>query len=56
MLAVAGGSVIAGIADTLLSVPLLAVLNAGIRALVSGDAEPDDITNLGRRALIHVGE
>ena len=37
VLAVAVGWVLAGIAGALLSVPLLAVLNAGIRALVSGD-------------------
>jgi predicted PurR-regulated permease PerM len=42
VLAVAIGSVLAGIAGALLSVPLLAVLNAGVRALTSGDAEPDD--------------
>jgi hypothetical protein len=42
VLAVAVGSVIAGIAGAVLAVPLLAVLNASIRALVSGDAEPDD--------------
>jgi predicted PurR-regulated permease PerM len=42
VLAVAVGSVLAGIAGALLSVPLLAVLNAGIRALISGDTEPDD--------------
>ena len=32
---------LAGIAGALLSVPLLAVLNAGIRVLVSGDFDPD---------------
>ena len=37
VLAVAIGTVLAGIAGALLSVPLLAVLNAGIRVLVSGD-------------------
>ncbi len=42
VLAVAIGSVLAGIAGALLSVPLLAVLNAGIRALLSGRDEPDD--------------
>lgn len=42
VLAVAIGSVLAGIAGALLSVPLLAVLNAGIRALASGKDEPDD--------------
>lgn len=42
VLAVAVGWVFAGIAGALLSVPLLAVLNAGIRALVSGDVEPSD--------------
>jgi putative heme transporter len=40
VLAVAVGSVIAGIAGALLAVPLLAMLNAGIRALVSGNAMP----------------
>ncbi|MGH3785791.1 MAG: AI-2E family transporter [Pseudonocardiaceae bacterium] len=42
VLAVAVGSVLAGIAGALLAVPLLAVLNAGIRTLISGDARPDD--------------
>jgi putative heme transporter len=42
VLAVAIGSVLAGIAGALLSVPVLAVLNAGIRALTSGEDEPDD--------------
>ncbi|HEX4102132.1 MAG: AI-2E family transporter [Pseudonocardiaceae bacterium] len=42
VLAVAVGSVVAGIAGALLAVPMLAVLNAGIRALVSGNLEPDD--------------
>jgi len=42
VLAVAVGSVVAGIAGALLAVPLLAVLNAGIRALVSGNLEPDE--------------
>lgn len=47
VLAVAVGSVLAGIAGALLSVPLLAVLNADIRALLSGDAEPRDGTSGG---------
>jgi putative heme transporter len=47
VLAVAVGSVLAGIAGALLAVPLLAVLNAGIRALISGDAEPGDGTGGG---------
>jgi predicted PurR-regulated permease PerM len=42
VLAVAVGSVLAGIAGALLSVPLLAALNSGVRALTSGNAEPDD--------------
>jgi putative heme transporter len=42
VLAVAVGSVLAGIAGALLAVPLLAMLNAVIRALISGDAEPSD--------------
>jgi putative heme transporter len=41
VLAVAIGTVLAGIAGALLSVPLLAVLNAGIRVLVSGDFDPE---------------
>lgn len=47
VLAVAVGSVLAGITGALLSVPLLAVLNADIRALLSGDAEPRDGTSGG---------
>jgi len=43
VLAVAVGSVLAGIAGALLAVPLLAMLNAGIRALVSGDAKSPDV-------------
>jgi predicted PurR-regulated permease PerM len=47
VLAVAVGSVIAGIAGALLAVPLLAMLNAGIRALVSGNVEPSDESAAG---------
>lgn len=47
VLAVAVGTVLAGIAGALLSVPLLAVLNAGIRVLVSGDFDPDDAPAAG---------
>ena len=45
VLAIATGLVAAGIAGALLSVPLLAVLNAGIKSLVSEpeDTEPEDI-------------
>ena len=40
VLAIAGGLVVGGIAGALLAVPLLAVLNSGIRSLVSdADAE-----------------
>jgi predicted PurR-regulated permease PerM len=42
VLAVAVGSVLAGIAGALLAVPLLAMLNAGIRALVSENAKPEN--------------
>ncbi|MGH3882220.1 MAG: AI-2E family transporter [Pseudonocardiaceae bacterium] len=42
VLAVAVGSVVAGIAGAVLAVPLLAMLNAGIRVLVSENVEPDD--------------
>jgi putative heme transporter len=42
VLAIAGGLVVGGIAGALLAVPLLAVLNSGIRSLVSdADAEED---------------
>lgn len=44
VLAVAVGTVLAGIAGALLAVPLLAMLNAGIRAMVSGDPESDGDT------------
>jgi predicted PurR-regulated permease PerM len=47
VLAVAVGSLLAGIAGALLSVPLLAVLNAGIRALISGEAEPPEQISAG---------
>ncbi len=40
VLAVAVGSVLAGIAGAVLAVPLLAMLNAGIRELVGDHAEP----------------
>jgi putative heme transporter len=39
VLAVAGGVVVAGIIGALLAVPLVAVINAGARSLVSGDPE-----------------
>ncbi|HEX2262431.1 MAG TPA: AI-2E family transporter [Pseudonocardiaceae bacterium] len=42
VLAVAVGSVLAGIAGALLAVPLLAMLNSGVRALVSTDVKPGD--------------
>lgn len=42
VIAIAGGLVVGGIAGALLAVPLLAVLNSGIRSLVSdADAEED---------------
>ncbi|MGH3761935.1 AI-2E family transporter [Actinophytocola sp.] len=40
VLAIAGGLIAAGIAGALLAVPLLAVLNAGVRSLVSEDEVP----------------
>ncbi|WP_436492969.1 AI-2E family transporter [Actinokineospora sp. HUAS TT18] len=45
VLAIAVGLIAAGIAGALLSVPLLAVLNAGIRSLVSeeGDVDPEEV-------------
>jgi putative heme transporter len=44
VLAIAVGLVAAGIAGALLSVPLLAVLNAGIKSLTSDDdVEPEDV-------------
>lgn len=42
VLAVAVGSVVAGIAGAVLAVPLLAMLNAGVRVLVSENVEPGD--------------
>ncbi|HVK25620.1 MAG TPA: AI-2E family transporter [Actinokineospora sp.] len=45
VLAIGVGLIAAGIAGALLSVPLLAVLNAGVRSLVSeeADIDPDDV-------------
>jgi predicted PurR-regulated permease PerM len=44
VLAIAVGLIAAGIAGALLSVPLLAVLNAGIRSLVApAESEPDEV-------------
>ncbi|GLZ37426.1 AI-2E family transporter [Actinokineospora sp. NBRC 105648] len=44
VLAIAVGLLAAGIAGALLSVPLLAVLNAGIRSLLhEGETEPDEV-------------
>jgi putative heme transporter len=44
VLAIAAGLIAAGIAGALLSVPLLAVLNAGIKSLVNeDDTDPDEI-------------
>jgi predicted PurR-regulated permease PerM len=49
VLAITAGLLAAGIAGALLSVPLLAVLNAGIKSLVNDtDAEPDDIDVLNQ--------
>jgi predicted PurR-regulated permease PerM len=42
VLAVAVGSVVAGIAGAVLAVPLLAMLNSGIRVLVSENVKPGD--------------
>jgi predicted PurR-regulated permease PerM len=44
VLAVAVGTAIAGIAGALLAVPLLGMLNAGIRTLTNADAKPHDVT------------
>ncbi|GAA3023171.1 AI-2E family transporter [Actinokineospora globicatena] len=44
VLAIGVGLIAAGIAGALLSVPLLAVLNAGVRSLVNeGETDPDDV-------------
>jgi predicted PurR-regulated permease PerM len=44
VLAIAAGLIAAGIAGALLSVPLLAILNAGIKSLLHDDAtEPEDV-------------
>ncbi len=51
VLAVAVGSVAAGIAGAVLAVPLLAMLNAGIRVLVSENVEPGG----GSRRAARVG-
>jgi putative heme transporter len=51
VLAIAAGLIAAGIAGALLSVPLLAVLNAGIKSLVHDeDVEPEEID------VMHQGE
>jgi predicted PurR-regulated permease PerM len=51
VLAIAAGLIAAGIAGALLSVPLLAVLNAGIRSLVhDDDTEPEEVD------VLHQGE
>jgi predicted PurR-regulated permease PerM len=51
VLAIAAGLIAAGIAGALLAVPLLAVLNAGIKSLLhEGDTEPDEID------VLHEGE
>ena len=41
VLAISAGAVLAGIIGALMSVPLVAVLNASIRSLVSGDGDED---------------
>jgi predicted secreted protein len=47
VLAIATGLVAAGIAGALLSVPLLAVLNAGVRSLLhEGDVDPATVDAL----------
>lgn len=51
VLAIAAGLIAAGIAGALLSVPLLAVLNAGIRSLLHDDyTEPEEVD------VLHQGE
>ncbi|MGH3901384.1 MAG: hypothetical protein ACRDTA_24655, partial [Pseudonocardiaceae bacterium] len=50
VLAVAVGSVVAGIAGAVLAVPLLAMLNAGIRVLVSTSVHSDNGSNDGEAA------
>ena len=42
VLAIAAGVVVGGIAGALIAVPLLAVLNAGIRSLLHADPSPSD--------------
>lgn len=51
VLAIAAGLVAAGIAGALLAVPLLAVLNAGIKSLLheGGDTDPDEIDVLQKK-------
>jgi predicted PurR-regulated permease PerM len=49
VLAITAGLLAAGIAGALLSVPLLAVLNAGVKSLVNDtDTEPEDIDVLNQ--------
>jgi hypothetical protein len=44
VLAITAGLISAGIAGALLSVPLLAVLNAGVRSFLhDGDVDPDEV-------------
>lgn len=53
VLAIAVGLIAAGIAGALLAVPLLAVLNAGIKSLVhEGDTDPEEIDMLHEREAI----
>jgi len=53
VLAIAAGLVAAGIAGALLAVPLLAVLNAGIKSLLyEDDVEPEDVDALSKKDAI----
>ena len=53
VLAIALGLVAAGIAGALLAVPLLAVLNAGIKSLLyEGDTEPEDVDALDKKDAV----
>ncbi|MQA63780.1 MAG: AI-2E family transporter [Actinophytocola sp.] len=54
ILAITAGLVVAGITGALLSVPLLAVINAGAKSLISGDdaESPDEVPVLAREGSV----
>jgi putative heme transporter len=57
VLAIAGGLIVSGIAGALMAVPLLAVLNAGIKSLLNDrETDPDQVDPLDKDAADEITE